>query len=288
MQPPASPVPHPAARADRSRLRALVTTATLLAAVSGVVIACGGCTTHLARGDAHAHPSTTSAGALSSEMPQGDRHATSHVGQTRRASLGALDAATRADSRPESAVRRHLQAFAPGTYIGELLDQRDSALTRWPERVDQPLTVWVATAEGHTGWNASYVREVVAAFRSWERLDIPVRFRFVDDSAAADVHVRWTDRFAEPISGRTVWSRDDHWWMTDANITLALHHRDGAPLDDDQIRAITLHEVGHLLGLDHTTDGSNVMAARVRVRDLSDADAATVRLLYSLPAGHVN
>ena len=51
--------------------------------------------------------------------------------------------------------------------------------------------------------------------------------------------------------------------------------------------SIALHEIGHLLGLDHTGDQANVMAPRVRVRDLSDADRATVRLLYSVPAGRI-
>jgi hypothetical protein len=45
--------------------------------------------------------------------------------------------------------------------------------------------------------------------------------------------------------------------------------------------------VGHLLGLDHTLDTSNIMTARVRVRDLSAADRATMELLYTLPPGSV-
>jgi hypothetical protein len=145
----------------------------------------------------------------------------------------------------------------------------------------------VGDGGGIAGWRPEYVRQVAAAFAAWGRAGVPMQFRLVDDSARADVRVLWTDRFAEPISGRTVWSRDDRWWMIDANITLALHHNDGAPLDADQVRAIALHEVGHLLGLDHTADPANVMAPRVRVRELSAADEATVRLLYSVPAGRV-
>ena len=64
-----------------------------------------------------------------------------------------------------------------------------------------------------------------------------------------------------------------------------MHHHQGEQLAGDAMCAMALHEIGHLLGLDHTADSSSIMAPRVRVRELSDADRATVRLLYALPAG---
>ena len=131
----------------------------------------------------------------------------------------------------------------------------------------------------------SYVQRVREAFHEWNAIRLPVRFAFVDDSADADVHVNWIDHFDEPISGRTRWARDDAWEITDANIVLAVHHHQGEQLDGDAMCAMALHEIGHLLGLDHTADSSSIMAPRVRVRELSDADRATVRLLYALPAG---
>ena len=184
-------------------------------------------------------------------------------------------------------VRRRLQMAEDGTYIGELLLDRDSALTRWPDRADRPLRVFIGNGEGMTGWKDEYRQQVRHAFEAWQQAGIPVRFTFVADSVGSDVHVTWIDRFTDPISGKTLWSRDDRWWIVDADITLALHHRDGDPLDAAQTRAIALHEIGHLLGLDHTTDAANIMAPRVRVRDLSPADRATVQLLYSVPAGRV-
>ena len=75
--------------------------------------------------------------------------------------------------------------------------------------------------------------------------------------------------------------------IADASIDLAVHHHKGDVLDEDAMRAMALHEIGHLLGLDHTYDVRSIMAPKVRVRTLSSADKATVRLLYTLPPGAV-
>ena len=40
-----------------------------------------------------------------------------------------------------SEVKRKLQEAEPGTYIGEILLTRDSALARWHDRTEQPLNV---------------------------------------------------------------------------------------------------------------------------------------------------
>ena len=184
-------------------------------------------------------------------------------------------------------IRRRLQQGERGTYIVEILRQRDSALARWPNRLERPVRVWVASGAGLKGWDPAHGARVQGAFEEWSRIGIPVRFTFVVDSADSDVKVSWIDHFNEAISGKTLWARDRHWWIVDGAITLALHHNSGEPLDAKAIRAIALHEVGHLLGLDHTADTANIMTPRVRVRDLSEIDRATVRLLYSLPPGSV-
>jgi hypothetical protein len=189
--------------------------------------------------------------------------------------------------RDLSEIRHELTLGAPGTYIDEILLERDSALARWPDRVSDPVRVWIASGQGIAGWQDDFADRVREAFDEWSGLGIPVRFVFVLDSADADVHVRWVDHFDTPISGKTLWARDRNWWIVSANITLALHHSGGVPLDGGSVKAIALHEVGHLLGLDHTTDTTNIMTARVRVRDLSAEDRATMRLLYSLPPGSV-
>ena len=145
--------------------------------------------------------------------------------------------------------------------------------------------MWVQPRTNVPDFIKLYVEQVRQAVEELDRLELPVHFAFVNDSADAEVHVAWVDRFSEPISGRTRWTHDDDWMITDANISLAMHHNQGDLLDYDEMYAMALHEIGHLLGLDHTQDTLSIMAPTVRVRELSDADVATVRLIYTLPAG---
>ena len=208
-------------------------------------------------------------------------------GRTSVASGGAVGHPLPNVERARQAVRRTLAEHASGTYIGEMLGERDSALARWHDRDGKPLVVWIQPTSDVSGWDDEYIDDVRAAFADWDALKLPVRFTFGTDSASADVHVTFVDHFEEPISGRTRWARDDGWWITDADISLAVYHRGGPMLDDEAMHAMSLHEIGHLLGLDHTTDPTSIMAPRVRVRALSPADSATARLLYKLPPGGV-
>lgn len=182
-------------------------------------------------------------------------------------------------------MRRRLADGAQGTYINELIVARDSAVVRWPDRLSRPLRVWVSETESLTGWNADFVPAVRDAFSTWVEAGLPVRFDFIHDSASADVHVRFVEHFSNGISGKTVWSRDNAWWLVSSDIQLGLAHPGGGTVSPPQMRAIALHEVGHLLGLDHSKELDNIMSARIRVRELTDEDRATVRLLYSVPAG---
>ena len=228
-----------------------------------------------------------------------------HVGARRTASYGIArvdTAVTAPDSvipvrRPAPAptpatttadVRHRIELGSQDTYINDVIASHDSALARWPDRAGNPLRVWVQPSSRFDDFNAAAVPVVRRAFVEWSQIGIPVPFTFVVDSGMADVRVTWVDKFNESISGKTLWAHDESWWIVDANIQLAVHHHSGEVLDTTSIRAIAMHEVGHLLGLDHTTDTTSIMAPKVRVRDLSAADRATAQLLYKLPAGRLS
>jgi hypothetical protein len=190
--------------------------------------------------------------------------------------------------RTTADVRHRIELGSADTYINDVITSHDSALARWPDRLGNPLRVWVQPTARHDDFNPNAVPVVRRAFVEWSEVGIPVPFTFVMDSTLADVRVTWVDKFNESISGKTLWAHDENWWIIDANIQLAVHHHSGEVLDTTSIRAIAMHEVGHLLGLDHTTDTTSIMAPKVRVRDLSAADRATAQLLYRLPAGRLS
>lgn len=187
--------------------------------------------------------------------------------------------------RDLGAIRARLASASHGTYIADLFAARDSHIARWPERRSPPVRVWIEQQGPLAASNPQLVSNVRRAFADWGRAGVPLEFSYVDDSSRAEVKVFFVDRFSEAMSGRTLWVRDTHWWILRGDIHLALHRSSGQPLSPAQMYAIALHEIGHLLGLDHTADTTSIMASRVRTDTLSASDVATMRLIYSLPPG---
>ncbi|MFI5232414.1 MAG: matrixin family metalloprotease [Gemmatimonadales bacterium] len=173
------------------------------------------------------------------------------------------------------------------TYMDAILAARDGNVARWVERRANPITVWVQPTTALKDYWPRFVDRTRDAFYTWAASGVPIRFLFVDDSAQAEVHVVWVDRFDDSAAGKTYWSRDTNWWIVGADIEIALHRPTGEAYDDQMIRTIALHEVGHLIGLDHSPNPDDIMSPKVHVTSLSAADLRTAALIYKLPPGRV-
>lgn len=179
-----------------------------------------------------------------------------------------------------------IMSGAAGTYIDRILADRDSTIERWPDHMGRPLRIWIDSSDTIGGAQANFPTAVRNAFSEWAVAGLPMRFAFVASPRDAEVRIRWTDHL-DHKTGSTTWRTDRNGWLVSGDITLATHVSDGQPLDARGMRAIALHEVGHALGLSHSVDPHDIMAPLVRVDGLSAQDRGTVKLLYSLPAGHI-
>ena len=164
------------------------------------------------------------------------------------------------------------------TYLGSLGD--GAVLRRWPD--DLPITVWIAEAPG-SPWRSAKRRAIARdAFHTWMQAGVPERFTFVADSANAMIHVLWRKQLPDRRAGQVTRQTDGEGWLHAATMELSVRSMSGSVQDTITLRAVALHEVGHLLGLEHSPDEGDIMAPWVVARQLSPRDRATARALYGV------
>jgi hypothetical protein len=185
-------------------------------------------------------------------------------------------------------LRRRLEIGAPGTYMADMLADRDSMLTRWPERTIEPVRVWIQRSPTVPDWSPDLFRVARAAFDEWGEVGHLVRFTFTVDSTRADIRVNFADRMTEGTRlGMTTNRHDQDGWIVSADIVIATHDTAGVVLAPPVIAAIARHEVGHALGLAHSRDRATIMYPESQTLSITGLDRATLKLLYSLPPGSV-
>jgi hypothetical protein len=218
---------------------------------------------------AHVHPTDS---ARSQTAPPGSKPQGSNQ-------PGYFDQLARAESR------RRIRASAGYTYLGEVLAQsQDSALHRWDDRASRPVRVYVP-AGSVANFQPVFLDAVRNALERWTDAGIPVRFAVDPDSTQAEVRFFWKVQFDIDRTGQTdlMWDQDGH--ILSADVTIATFDSHGHPLTPEDIQVVTVHEMGHVLGLDHSSDSSDLMFGSTRVRDLSPRDIRTALLLYQLAPG---
>ena len=192
---------------------------------------------------------------------------------------GFLDLVARAE------IRRRIRASYPYTYLSTIVaESSDSMLHRWDDRVGRPVRVFLA-GDTVSNYQPVFLDAVRSAFGRWEQAGVPVRFDLRADSADAEVRFTWRGQFDIDRTGQTDLEWDQEGRLRSGTVTIATHDPLGHPLGPDDVRVVAIHEIGHVIGLDHSPDSTDMMFAKTVVRDLSDRDIRTALLLYSLASG---
>lgn len=189
------------------------------------------------------------------------------------------------DLLARSETRRKIRSSGFSTYLGEMVEASgDSMLRRWENRQTTPIRVYFAPTHA-ANFQPAFIGAIRQAFNLWADAGVPVRFDFDGDSTNAEVTVKWRIQFEIERTGQTDVTWDENGHIQSAVVTLATFDPKGRPMDADDIRVVATHEVGHLLGLDHSKDSTDIMFPTAKVRELSDRDVRTVLLLYQLTPG---
>lgn len=196
-----------------------------------------------------------------------------------------------AEKRDLAQIQERLREGAPGTYVLEMLAEQNDSLARWPDRNNEPLRVWIQPDASFADWDASYPVVAERAFEEWEQAGFPVRFDRMRDSAGTDIKILFVHQMPADDPARRIGVarrvRDQDGWLVRAEVVIATHDRSGQPLSAATVAGTARHEVGHVLGLAHSPNPTDVMYPESRSTVISAADRATLHLLYKLPPGPV-
>lgn len=168
-------------------------------------------------------------------------------------------------------------------YIGPPDGALEAPLPRWRIGADHPRTLWVYFAPAPPG-RPDFWMSTAAAMATWNDVSgVPLSFRRTAHRDGADVVFRWIDRFEARQAGTTDWRTDGEGRLRAVIVTVALEHEDGTPMSDEFRGLVSLHELGHAIGLPHSEEPTDVMHPGNRSFELSDRDILSARQLYMRP-----
>jgi hypothetical protein len=185
-----------------------------------------------------------------------------------------------------AAVRERLRFETAGSYLVQTVVAGDSVVRHWGVRGGRPIRVAVVPGTA-IGYREEYSGAVEWAVVRWNGVGLPVQFETTRDSSGAEVVLTWVDTLGGEAAGqaRVAWTRPGE--IVRADVQLVTHMPDGKAPTSNQMVTMALHELGHVLGLGHSSDPADALHPSSTAIELSSRDRRTARLLYDLPTGSV-
>lgn len=131
-------------------------------------------------------------------------------------------------------------------------------------------------------------RAAAQGIRAWNGQPFPV---LADLRGDRDPHfsVQWTRSLGSNQLGvaRTRWSEADGLEVLSVDLSTRRPFAPGRPADPRQVRLTAAHEMGHALGLPHSSSPSDVMYPTNTATSMSAQDYRSIEVLYRTPDGTV-
>lgn len=190
------------------------------------------------------------------------------------------------DSIVRLTVRQQLAGEPDRHYLDSLLAGTDSLVRHWPPELEPvPFAIITGGAPGYLDEMASEARGAVDA---WSSAGAGLRLVETRDTTTALLTIRWVDTLGGERGGYTDVSWDRSGRIRHAQIYLATHATvTGRLLTPESRQEIALHEIGHALGLPHSSVATDVMYPVAQNRAPTERDRFSLRLLYQLPTGWI-
>ncbi|MBE7705353.1 MAG: matrixin family metalloprotease [Cyanobacteria bacterium SIG29] len=175
------------------------------------------------------------------------------------------------------------------TYLNSHL--KNGKLIRWPEQCF-PLNVYIAPCSWYSMSESdkyAYMNMVKEALRIWEYASGgKVSFQIVRTLNESQINVEWR-RVDRKSLGNCGFNYDTESRLYSAEVSIGIS--DGIIhkkyMDENEVFHTILHEIGHALGLGHSTHPSDIMYTphQYGVVSLTQRDIDSINWLYSLPFG---